>query len=63
MTHYQVVWRGPVLRASGIGIASREYVLALHRQGVDVKVDTKMKRPMKIGSGQLKKLTSFIKKS
>ncbi|MGF9713091.1 MULTISPECIES: glycosyltransferase family 4 protein [Paenibacillus] len=41
MTAYQVVWRGPVSRASGLGIASREYVLALLRRGVDVKVDVK----------------------
>ncbi|MBP1153350.1 MULTISPECIES: glycosyltransferase family 4 protein [unclassified Paenibacillus] len=39
MTTYQVIWRGPVSKASGLGIASREYVLALQRQGVDVKVD------------------------
>jgi glycosyltransferase involved in cell wall biosynthesis len=44
MTNYQVVWRGPVLRAGGLGTASREYVLALHRLGVDVKVERKMRR-------------------
>lgn len=31
---YQVVWKGPVRRASGTGMASREYVNALRRQGV-----------------------------
>lgn len=36
MTGRQVVWRGPVQRASGLGIASREYVFALKRQGVHV---------------------------
>jgi glycosyltransferase involved in cell wall biosynthesis len=40
MTDYQVVWRGPVLSSStGYGNASREYAAALHRQGVDVKVE------------------------
>ncbi|UOE55078.1 glycosyltransferase [Bacillus sp. CMF12] len=36
MTNYQVIWRGPVLDASGYGIASREYTLALDRLGVDL---------------------------
>ncbi|ASA22493.1 glycosyltransferase family 4 protein [Paenibacillus donghaensis] len=31
---YRVVWKGPVHRSSGLGIASREYVKALRRQGV-----------------------------
>lgn len=40
MTDYQVIWRGPVLSSStGYGNASREYAAALHRQGVDVKVE------------------------
>jgi glycosyltransferase involved in cell wall biosynthesis len=34
MTTYQVVWKGPVNKASGLGIASREYVRALRQQGV-----------------------------
>ncbi|MFD1175797.1 glycosyltransferase family 4 protein [Paenibacillus puldeungensis] len=38
MANVQVVWRGPVNLASGLGIASREYVSALKRQGVNVKV-------------------------
>lgn len=38
MKNYQVEWRGPVQRSSGLGIASREYVKALRRQGVDVQV-------------------------
>lgn len=33
-----VVWEGPIGRKSGTGIASREYVHALRRQGVNVKV-------------------------
>ncbi|MDR6123331.1 glycosyltransferase involved in cell wall biosynthesis [Bacillus sp. SLBN-46] len=40
MENYQVVWRGPVLDSTGYGIASREYALALDRQGVDVKIET-----------------------
>jgi glycosyltransferase involved in cell wall biosynthesis len=40
MKDYQVVWRGPVLDATGYGTASREYALALDRQGVDVKIET-----------------------
>lgn len=35
---YQVVWKGPVNRASGLGIASREYVKALRQQGVNIAV-------------------------
>jgi len=33
---YQVVWKGPVNIRSGLGTASREYVKALRRQGVNV---------------------------
>ncbi|MFC5653547.1 glycosyltransferase family 4 protein [Paenibacillus solisilvae] len=40
MKSYQVCWDGPVYRTSGIGIASREYALALHRKGVNVKIMT-----------------------
>ncbi|RXT07130.1 glycosyltransferase [Ammoniphilus sp. CFH 90114] len=40
MSKYQVVWRGPVFDATGYGKASREYVLALHEHGVDVKIET-----------------------
>ncbi|KPV58185.1 glycosyl transferase family 1 [Paenibacillus sp. A3] len=39
MTSYQVTWKGPVTRYGGIGRASREYALALSRQGVDVRVE------------------------
>lgn len=46
MTRYQVIWDGPVRETSGIGTASREYALALYRQGVDVKVLTPRKRPL-----------------
>ena len=41
---YRVVWKGPVNRASGLGIASREYVRALRRQGVEVAVGTDRNR-------------------
>ncbi|MNI13152.1 D-inositol-3-phosphate glycosyltransferase [compost metagenome] len=38
-SRYQVVWEGPVQRASGLGIASRAYVQALRRKGVDVRIN------------------------
>lgn len=38
MPNIQVVWRGPVKRSSGLGIASREYVAALRRQGLSVRI-------------------------
>ncbi|OAB40777.1 glycosyl transferase family 1 [Paenibacillus glacialis] len=38
MTNYQVLWKGPVHKNSGLGIASRAYVQALRRQGVHVMV-------------------------
>ncbi|MGC5326892.1 glycosyltransferase family 4 protein [Brevibacillus sp. SYSU BS000544] len=44
MANYQVIWKGPVDRASGLGLASREYALALARQGVDIKIETTSKR-------------------
>lgn len=56
MANYQVVWRGHIGKASGRGIASREYALALARQGVDVKIDTKIK------AVKNKKLAYLIKK-
>jgi glycosyltransferase involved in cell wall biosynthesis len=37
---YRVVWKGPVHLQSGIGHASREYVKALRRAGVQVAVNT-----------------------
>ena len=39
MKNLQVVWKGPVLEATGYGLASREYVLALDRQGFDIKIE------------------------
>ncbi len=39
MIPYQVIWKGPVGKPDGLGRASREYALALNRQGVDVKVE------------------------
>ncbi|MDO3679960.1 glycosyltransferase family 4 protein [Paenibacillus ehimensis] len=44
MTSYQVIWQGPVTRPGGLGRASREYALALSRQGVDVKVEAGRKK-------------------
>lgn len=35
---YQIVWDGPVFANTGIGTASREYAIALHSKGIDVKV-------------------------
>ncbi|KEQ23154.1 hypothetical protein [Paenibacillus tyrfis] len=49
MANIEVVWRGPVKRALGIGTASREYVSALRRQGVNVKVDNNSFGYMKKG--------------
>jgi glycosyltransferase involved in cell wall biosynthesis len=40
VAEYQVIWKGPVLDATGYGSASREYALALDRLGVDVKIET-----------------------
>lgn len=40
MTDYQVIWRGHVSYAGGLGTACREYILALKRLGVDVKIDS-----------------------
>jgi glycosyltransferase involved in cell wall biosynthesis len=40
MLDYQIVWRGPVMDATGYGTASRGYALALDRLGVDVKIET-----------------------
>ncbi|MCM3268924.1 glycosyltransferase family 4 protein [Paenibacillus elgii] len=51
MTSYQVTWKGPVRRHSGIGRASREYALALSRQGVDVKVEVEKSRDKKLAAG------------
>lgn len=39
MRDIQIVWRGPVLDATGYGTASREYALALDRLGFDVKIE------------------------
>ncbi|WP_308638205.1 glycosyltransferase [Paenibacillus silvisoli] len=36
MKRYVVVWKGPITKKSGIGIASRAYVRALRRSGVRV---------------------------
>ncbi|WP_134701219.1 glycosyltransferase [Ammoniphilus sp. YIM 78166] len=39
MTKYQVVWRGGISYEVGGGIACGEYILALDRLGVDIKVE------------------------
>ncbi|WP_274363190.1 hypothetical protein [Paenibacillus thermotolerans] len=39
MTKYQIVYRGTISHAFGGGIACGEYILALDRLGVDVKID------------------------
>lgn len=36
---YQIVWRGFISSSTGGGIAGGEYILALDRLGVDVKID------------------------
>lgn len=41
MKNYVVYWRGPIGRASGLGIASKEYMRALMQQGVSVKLDNR----------------------
>ncbi|AKG34168.1 glycosyltransferase family 4 protein [Paenibacillus durus] len=41
MNRYWCEWRGPVEKKSGLGIASRAYVRALRRQGVNVRVGSK----------------------
>lgn len=43
-TTYRVVWKGPVRRASGTGIASRQYVKALRRQGVRTVAEDRQAR-------------------
>ncbi|WP_240417719.1 glycosyltransferase [Paenibacillus periandrae] len=52
MKNYQVIWNGPVLKATGIGTASREYALALYRQGVDVKLATNRSKPLLYTKGK-----------
>ncbi|MBA9086656.1 hypothetical protein FHR92_003136 [Fontibacillus solani] len=49
---YQVVWKGPVNRRSGLGIASREYVRALRAQGVNVTVSAEGGRNSHISSNR-----------
>jgi glycosyltransferase involved in cell wall biosynthesis len=45
---YQVVWKGPINKTSGLGIASREYVRALRRQGVSTAVGAERSRTTQI---------------
>ncbi|MFB6365964.1 glycosyltransferase [Paenibacillus elgii] len=51
MSSYQIIWKGPVQRSSGLGRASREYALALSRQGVNVKVEAGKARRKKLAGG------------
>ncbi|MVO98093.1 glycosyltransferase [Paenibacillus lutrae] len=55
MESYQVIWNGAVRNSSGINTASREYALALHRQGVDVKIKSR-----RHGKGQYRKTTDQL---
>lgn len=48
MSTYQVVWKGPVNKTSGLGIASREYVRALRRQGVRTAVGKARRRSTRL---------------
>jgi len=58
MVNYQVVWKGPVHRASGLGVASREYIRALRRHGIDVKLGTS--NPGFVQGGKKKKRRVLI---
>jgi glycosyltransferase involved in cell wall biosynthesis len=62
VTNYQVIWNGPVMKATGIGTASREYALALHRQGVDVKVVTTQNRLLPNNQASNQTLMALAKK-
>ncbi|GGG17039.1 glycosyltransferase family 4 protein [Paenibacillus abyssi] len=62
MKNYQVIWNGPVYTPSGIGKASREYALALHRQGVDVKVIADRGRARPDGGTSTRTLRILAKK-
>ncbi|NEW04779.1 glycosyltransferase family 4 protein [Paenibacillus sp. SYP-B3998] len=58
MTNYEVVWKGPVQKASGLGIASRSYVRALKRHGVSIQVGSAMKKNLR--EGKIKKRRVLI---
>jgi glycosyltransferase involved in cell wall biosynthesis len=59
MANYQVVWRGPVQRASGLGIASREYALALKRQGVRIQAGAAKNELSKSGKTKERKILIY----
>ena len=59
MTPYQVIWKGPVHKKSGLGIASRSYVQALKRQGVDVRVGAISNRYPNQGKTKSKKILIY----
>ncbi|WP_159882025.1 glycosyltransferase [Paenibacillus puerhi] len=56
MTPYQVVWKGPVHRLSGLGIASNSYVHALRRLGVKVQADDSGPAAPRSGSSPMKRV-------
>ncbi|MCL6603991.1 MAG: glycosyltransferase family 4 protein [Paenibacillus sp.] len=43
---YIVLWKGPINKTSGLGIASREYVRALRQLGVNVAISAKSAAPI-----------------
>ncbi|WP_025700032.1 glycosyltransferase, partial [Paenibacillus forsythiae] len=56
MNRYGCEWRGPVKKMSGLGIASRAYVGALRRQGVNVRVGFKALKSRGIRRSAYKKV-------
>ncbi|AIQ12266.1 glycosyltransferase [Paenibacillus durus] len=56
MNTYWCEWRGPVKKKSGLGIASRAYVRALRRQGVNVRVGFKSLKNLGIRRSAVKKV-------
>ncbi|WP_135554848.1 glycosyltransferase family 4 protein [Paenibacillus cymbidii] len=56
MSDVLVIWRGPAKRASGLGKASREYVSALKRQGIKVRIGGESRARGKIGKNRRKVL-------
>ncbi|GGD90769.1 glycosyltransferase [Paenibacillus nasutitermitis] len=59
MANYQVTWKGPMHRNSGLGVASREYVRALRRQGVDVKQGTSYQGFVPQGIGKKRRVLIY----
>lgn len=46
LSPYEVLWKGPINKASGLGIVSREYVRALRQVGVNVAISAKSSSPI-----------------